>query len=91
MDVIKVSKEYGVKTFTQVVSNEDWNDILHEISGWSIMYEIKDMKAKIIRCDAENVVECIGSGFGVKPPEYDHNTKCLKEDLVYEVATPSKN
>lgn len=91
MDVINVSKEYGVNTFTQVVSDEDWNNILHEISGWSIMYEIKDMKAKIIRCDAKNVVECIGSGFGVKPAEYDYNTKCLKEDLVYEVVTPSKN
>lgn len=66
MDVIKTSKELNVNTFTQVVTNDDWDNILHKINGWSIIHEIKNMDLKIIRCETKNVVRCIGSGFGIE-------------------------
>jgi hypothetical protein len=55
----------NIETFTQVVTDDDWENILCDISEWTVISEIKEMNLKIIQCDARDILHCIGQGLGL--------------------------
>jgi hypothetical protein len=64
-NIVEMSIIREIKTFTQVVTDEDWDNVLCDINEWSVMSELKDMKLKVIKCDTEHILHCIGKSFGM--------------------------
>jgi len=55
----------NIETFTQVIANDDWENILCNISEWNVISEIKDMELKIVQCKTCHILHCIGQGLGL--------------------------
>ena len=66
-NIVDISKEKGIQTFTQVVSVDDWNDSLRKINEWDIVCTLHDANLIILRCKIDDILTCIGKGFGIGP------------------------
>jgi len=63
-EAISSMKELGINQFIQMVTNDDWNNLLQDNKSWTILNE-ECINTKLIGCDIEEAPVCVAKGLGL--------------------------